>query len=85
MVGALPAAISETEAALESLKNSNPGSELVAGIEEFILANRRAAESLAVVREAATGAGGADEEWGIPYDSEWEGVNALGPGKGPLH
>jgi len=60
LVGALPAAISETEAALESLKNSNPGSELVAGIEEFILANRRAAESLAVVREAATGAGGAD-------------------------
>jgi hypothetical protein len=60
LVGALPAAIAETELALESLKKSNPGSDLVVSMEAFIVANRRAAESIAEVTEAATGAGGLD-------------------------
>lgn len=50
LVGALPSAIAKTEAALESLKNSNPGAELVASMEEFVVSNRQAAESVAELK-----------------------------------
>lgn len=60
LVGALPAAIAKTELALESLKKSNPGSDLVVSMEAFIVANRKAAESVADVTAAAQGLNGKD-------------------------
>jgi len=60
LVGALPAAIAKTELALESLKKSNPGSDLVVSMEAFIVANRKAAESVADVTAAAQGLDGKD-------------------------
>lgn len=60
LVGALPQAIAKAESALESLKNADPASDLVVSLEAFIVANRRAAESIADVTDAAQGLNGKD-------------------------
>jgi hypothetical protein len=60
IMGDLPQDIAALAKELEVLKASNPGLELSTSMEAFIVANRKAAESIAEVTEAATGAGGVD-------------------------
>ena len=60
IMGNLPQDIAALSTELEVLKASNPGLELSTSMEAFIVANRKAAESIAEVTEAATGAGGVD-------------------------
>jgi phage-related minor tail protein len=60
IMGNLPQDIAALSTELDVLKAINPGLELATSMEAFIVANRRAAESIAEVTEAATGAGGVD-------------------------
>jgi hypothetical protein len=60
MVAGLPEAIAQTTASLETLKESNPGAQLVADMEAFGVASRRTAEDIAAVSAAVTGATGTD-------------------------
>jgi len=61
MVGNLPAGIASVSAEIAALQAMNPGEALVAGFEEFNAANRKAAESIAEVKNAiASGVGGDD-------------------------
>lgn len=61
IVGNLPQDIVALRAELELLKSMNPGLELTASMEEFIVKNRQAAESIAEVKNAiASGVGGDD-------------------------
>ena len=50
VVGDLPQDIAELEAELASLKKLNPGHELTQSMQEFMVANRKAAESVAEIK-----------------------------------
>ena len=60
IMGNLPQDIAVLAKELEVLKASNPGLELSTSMEAFIVANREAAESIAGIKEAATGLGAGD-------------------------
>lgn len=60
IMGSLPAGIQATREEIAQLKRMNPGDALVADMQGFIVASREAAESVAAVQSAATGAAGAD-------------------------
>lgn len=60
IVGNLPAGVAALEAELAKLQAANPGMELTVSMEAFIVANRRAAQSVADVTDAAQGLNGKD-------------------------
>ena len=60
IMGSLPAGIEATRAEIASLKAMNVGDDLVAQMQQFIVANREAAESVAGIQNAATGLGAGD-------------------------
>jgi hypothetical protein len=60
IMGNLPQDIAVLSQELEALKASNPGLELSTSMEAFIVANRKAAESIAGIQNAATGLGAED-------------------------
>ena len=60
IMGSLPAGIEATRAEIAALKAMNVGDDLVAQMQQFIVANREAAESIAGIQNAATGLGAGD-------------------------
>lgn len=64
IMGSLPAGIEATRAEIASLKAMNVGDDLVAQMQQFIVANREAAESVAGIQNAATGLSATDT--GVP-------------------